>query len=65
MFRKASDHLQQMAFSTELNVPFKKNSFMFCLQTIPYHLQRMDFGTELNGSVDSFQMFWPIVIAHK
>jgi hypothetical protein len=39
---------------------------MCCLvQAVPYHLQRMEFGTEFNGTVNSFQMFWPIVIAHK
>ena len=25
----------------------------------------MDFGTEIDGSNDFFQMFWPIVLAHK
>jgi len=34
-------------------------------EEIPYYLESMDFGTEIDGSNDFFQMFWPIVLAHK
>ena len=38
---------------------------LLMLQEIPYHLESMDFGVEIDGSQDFFQMFWPVVVAHK
>ena len=34
-------------------------------ETVPYHLAQMEFGSELDGSCDSIQPFWPIVVAHR
>merc|ERR1712203_1340135 len=34
-------------------------------EEIPYHLHAIEFGTDLDGTQDFFQLFWPIVLAHK
>ena len=34
-------------------------------EEIPHHLCAIEFGTDLDGSQDFFQLFWPLVLAHK
>jgi len=34
-------------------------------EEVPYHLSAMEFGVEMDGTQDFFQMFWPVVVAHK
>jgi len=34
-------------------------------EEIPHHLCAIEFGTDLDGTQDFFQLFWPIVLAHK
>ena len=34
-------------------------------EEIPHHLCAIEFGTDLYGSQDFFQLFWPIVLAHR
>ena len=34
-------------------------------EVIPHHLCAIEFGTDLDGGQDFFQLFWPLVLAHR